>query len=137
MLFKLSNLNSNHFLTLGYLNPVLNNSAQLQMYFSHCTLSPYSFACDCHSPLNKSCQQNKTMLKTWRNNFEWKGGLGGQHYISQTCDQHRFEVREVAFLLECLNNFATGCSFSVNPLDILSGKKYGWTSCLFLVLNEK
>ena len=33
--------------------------------------------------------------------------------------------------------FATGCSFSVNPLDILSGKKYGWTSCLFLVLNEK
>ena len=28
MLFKLSNLNSNHALTLGYLNPALNNSAQ-------------------------------------------------------------------------------------------------------------
>ena len=28
MLFKLSNLNSNLALTLGYLNPVLNNSAQ-------------------------------------------------------------------------------------------------------------
>ena len=27
MLFKLSNLNSNLALTLGYLNPVLNNSA--------------------------------------------------------------------------------------------------------------
>ena len=28
MLFKLSNLNSNLALTVGYLNPVLNNSAQ-------------------------------------------------------------------------------------------------------------
>ena len=28
MLFKLSNLNSNLSLTLGYLNPALNNSAQ-------------------------------------------------------------------------------------------------------------
>ena len=28
MLFKLSNLNSNLTLTLGYLNPALNNSAQ-------------------------------------------------------------------------------------------------------------
>ena len=28
MLFKLSNLNSNLVLTLGYLNPALNNSAQ-------------------------------------------------------------------------------------------------------------
>ena len=28
MLFKLSNLNSNLALTLGYLNPPLNNSAQ-------------------------------------------------------------------------------------------------------------
>ena len=29
MLFKLSNLNSNLALTLGYLNPALNNSAQM------------------------------------------------------------------------------------------------------------
>ena len=29
MLFKLSNLNSNLSLTLGYLNPALNNSAQI------------------------------------------------------------------------------------------------------------
>ena len=31
MLFKLSNLNSNLALTLGYLNPALNNSAQVDM----------------------------------------------------------------------------------------------------------
>jgi len=32
MLFKLSNLNSNLALTLGYLNPALNNSAQAYTY---------------------------------------------------------------------------------------------------------
>ena len=32
MLFKLSNLNSNLALTLGYLNPALNNSAQISHY---------------------------------------------------------------------------------------------------------
>ena len=34
MLFKLSNLNSNVALTLGYLNPALNNSAQEPMLYS-------------------------------------------------------------------------------------------------------
>ena len=32
MLFKLSNLNSNAALTLGYLNPALNNSALMFTY---------------------------------------------------------------------------------------------------------
>ena len=32
MLFKLSNLNSNLALTLGYLNPALNNSALYNIY---------------------------------------------------------------------------------------------------------
>ena len=32
MLFKLSNLNSNLALTLGYLNPALNNSAPIIWY---------------------------------------------------------------------------------------------------------
>ena len=32
MLFKLSNLNSNFVLTLGYLNPALNNSALVASY---------------------------------------------------------------------------------------------------------
>ena len=33
MLFKLSNLNSNLALTLGYLNRALNNSAQVNNYY--------------------------------------------------------------------------------------------------------
>ena len=36
MLFKLSNLNPNLALTLGYLNPVLNNSA-LSDIFAYCS----------------------------------------------------------------------------------------------------
>ena len=35
MLFKLSNLNSNLALTLGYLNPALNNSALVYIYISY------------------------------------------------------------------------------------------------------
>ena len=31
-------------------------------------------------------------------------------FISQTCDQERFESRKVVFSWECLNIFATGCS---------------------------
>ena len=34
---------------------------------------------------------------------------GGQYYISQTCDQERFEARKVGFPWECVNIFATGC----------------------------
>ena len=34
MLFKLSNLNSNLALTVGYLNPALNNSAQVNKFFN-------------------------------------------------------------------------------------------------------
>ena len=36
MLFKLSNLNSNLALTLGYLNPALNNSTQIKKKESRC-----------------------------------------------------------------------------------------------------
>ena len=35
MLLRLSNLNSNLALTLGYLNPALNNSAQVSSHFTH------------------------------------------------------------------------------------------------------
>ena len=35
MLFKLSNLNSNLTLTLGYLNPALNNSARVNQHLDH------------------------------------------------------------------------------------------------------
>ena len=44
---------------------------------------------------------------------------GGQYYISQTCDQERFEARKVVFSWECLNIFATGCS-SVTWLRLFS-----------------
>ena len=37
---------------------------------------------------------------------------GGQYYISQTFDQEPFAARKVVFSWECLNIFATGCSFS-------------------------
>ena len=42
------------------------------------------------------------------NNFEWGEG-GGEYFISQTCDEQRFEARQVVFLWECLNIFVTGC----------------------------
>ena len=46
MLFKLSNLNSNLALTLGYLNPDLNNSAlNFNEYFTVRVLKP---ACTAH-----------------------------------------------------------------------------------------
>ena len=35
MLFKLSNMNSNLVLTLVYLNPALNNSAQVKQHLDH------------------------------------------------------------------------------------------------------
>ena len=46
MLFKLSNLNSNLALALGYLNPPLNNSAQLyQLRLRAFTLYQIDFFC--------------------------------------------------------------------------------------------
>ena len=38
---------------------------------------------------------------------------GGQYYISQTCDQERFEARKAVFSWECFNIFATGCTYSL------------------------
>ena len=43
MLFKLSNLNSNLALTLGYLNPALNNSA-LELKRAECIVELYKHA---------------------------------------------------------------------------------------------
>ena len=49
--------------------------------------------------------------------LEVRGKLGSKtlYYISQTCDQERFEARKVIFSWECLNSFATGCSFLAFP----------------------
>ena len=49
-------------------------------------------------PLSKLKAIEDCMLKTWRNIFEWKGGGRSVSYVSQTCDQQRFEVRKVVFL---------------------------------------
>ena len=50
MLFKLSNLNSNLGLTLGYLNPDLNNSAlNFKEYFTVHVLKP---GCTAHVSFN-------------------------------------------------------------------------------------
>ena len=43
MLFKLLNLNSNLALTLGFLNPALNNSAQVSMRQAWHVCSQHSF----------------------------------------------------------------------------------------------
>ena len=40
MLFKLSNLNSNLVLTLGYLNPALNNSVLDYKFLGNCAPTP-------------------------------------------------------------------------------------------------
>ena len=43
---------------------------------------------------------------------------GSQYYISQTCNQQRFEARKVVFSWECLNIFATGCSSNQNRFSL-------------------
>ena len=54
---------------------------------------------------------------------------GGHYYISQTCDQERFEARKVGFSWECLNIFATGCLSPSYPYSrgarLLNGVKRG------------
>ena len=54
---------------------------------------------------------------------------GGQYYISQTCDQERFEARKVVFSWKCLNIFASGCLSPSYPYSrgarLLNGVKRG------------
>ena len=53
---------------------------------------------------------------------------GGQYYISQTCDQERFEAGKVVFSWEWLNIFATGLSPSYpysRGARLLNGVKRG------------
>ena len=54
---------------------------------------------------------------------------GGQYYISQTCDQERFEGRKVVFPWECVIIFATGCLSTSYPYSrgarLLNGVKCG------------
>ena len=81
---------------------------------------PWSCACDPPPTLIEVASNTRPCSKL--------GGItlngreeGGQYYISQTCDQERFEVRKVIFSWECLNSFATGCSskFFLQTLIVL------------------
>ena len=49
MLFKLSNLNLNLALTLGYLNPALNNSAQDSRFYKQKFPGFFALPCFCQS----------------------------------------------------------------------------------------
>ena len=55
MLFKLSNLNKNLALTLGYLNPALNNSAQ---GVSPVSVSHWSMVCGNHNSITINMSDN-------------------------------------------------------------------------------
>ena len=52
MLFKLSNLNSNLAITLGYLNPALNNSAQVVIIHALHVSNQHSFELSHHARLD-------------------------------------------------------------------------------------
>ena len=77
---------------------------QLQKILRHCAL--FWLKWSVHDlvlvislhPLSKLKAIEDCMLKTWRNIFEWKGGGRSVSYVSQTCDQQRFEVRKVVCL---------------------------------------
>ena len=62
------------------------------------------------SPLNKVASNTRPCSTLGGTTLNGREG-GGQYYISQTCDQQRFEGRKIVFSSDCLNNiFATGCS---------------------------
>ena len=99
---------------------------QLQKYLRHCTLFWRKWAVHdlmlviLPPPLIKVPSNTRPCSKlggTTLNGTE----EGGQYYISQTCDQQRFEARKVVFSWECLNIFATDRSSNQNrfPLDFL------------------
>ena len=74
---------------------------------------PWSCACDPPPPLIKVASNTRPCSKLGGTTLNGREE-GGQYYISQTCDQERFEARKVVFLWECLNIFATGCSYSMH-----------------------
>ena len=169
MLFKLSYLNSNFLLTLGFLNPVLNNHNPVprQEIFGEPNESNFTsyyrmihsvdHIQDCHAKekegivsscvlqlvakvLTRHCAvfwhkwpvhdlvlviPPPPLIKVASNTRPYSklGGTtlngreeGGQYYISQTCDQERFDAKTVVFSWECLNIFATGCPFKCQKL---------------------
>ena len=87
---------------------------QLQKYLRHCTVFWRKWPV--HDlvrvipppPLIKVATKPRPCSKLGGTTLNGREG-GGQYYISQTCDQERFEARKVGFSWECFNIFATGC----------------------------
>ena len=90
---------------------------QLQKYLTHCTVFWHKWPV--HDlvlvipppPLIKVASNTRPYSKLGGTTLNGREE-GGQYYISQTCDQERFEARKVVFSWECLNIFATGCSIT-------------------------
>ena len=58
---------------------------------------PWSCACDPPPPLIKAASNRRPCSRL--GGTSWNGRVeGGLYYVSQTCDQQRFEVRKVVFL---------------------------------------
>ena len=90
---------------------------QLQKYLRHCTVFWHK------SPVHDPVLVIPPPPLKVASNIRPYSKLGGttlngreegvQYYILPTCDQERFEARKVVFPWECLNIFATGCSYSL------------------------
>ena len=99
---------------------------QLQKYLRHCNVFWHKWPV--HElvlvipppPLIKAASNTRPCSKLGGTTLNGREE-GGQYYISQTCDQERFEPRKVGFSWECLNIFATGCSFLAFPAN--------WEAC--------
>ena len=89
---------------------------QLQKYLRHCTVFWHKWPVHdlvlviSPPPLIKVASNTRPCSKLGGTTFNGREE-GGQYYISQTCDQQRFEARKVVFSWECLNIFVTGCSW--------------------------
>ena len=91
---------------------------QLQKHLRHCTVFWHKWPV--HDPVLLIPPPPLIKVASNTRPYSKLGGTtlngreeGGQYYILQTCDQERFEARKVVFLWECLNIFATGCSYSL------------------------
>ena len=78
----------NQYFLFFSLNNESYNQLQKYMYLRHCTIVWLKWPV--HDlvvvmlplPFIKVASKYKTMLKTWRNNFEWEGGWGSVLYLT-------------------------------------------------------
>ena len=104
---------------------LLTRYNQLQKYLRHCTVVWHKWPV--HDlvlvipppPLIKVASNTRPYSKLGGTTLNGREE-GGQYYILQTCDQERFEARKVVFPWECLIIFATGCSYVLPLLSVIS-----------------